>query len=96
MLEPLAEMFKSVVRKQDILLILPVYDAGGSANREINSDALLAKLEGNCKGTCLYVKDLDEAQERLLEASSKVQALVTVGARDPGLPVLARKLAQKI
>lgn len=95
MLDSLTAMFKSVVREQDVLLILPVYDAGGTANREINSDSLLAKLAGSCKGTVIGVKDLDEAEQRLREAASSVKALVTVGARDPGLPVLARRLAGK-
>lgn len=96
MLDSLAEMFKSSVRKQDVLLILPVYDAGGTANREINSEALLEKLDGKCKGKVVGVKDLDEAEKHLREVAVSVKALVTAGARDPGLPILAKKLAGKI
>jgi UDP-N-acetylmuramate--alanine ligase len=96
MLEPLAEMFKSAVREQDTLFILPVYDAGGSANRDINSGALIEKLSGSCKGTVKAVADLDEAEKQMRETASSVEALVTVGARDPGLCVLAKKLAEKI
>ena len=44
LLEPLAEMFNRTVRSQDKLLLLPVYDAGGTTDRSINSDALAAKL----------------------------------------------------
>jgi UDP-N-acetylmuramate--alanine ligase len=96
MLDSLAEMFNSSVREQDILLILPVYDAGGTANRDINSDSLIARINGFCKGKVIGVGNLEEAESLLRKVASSVKALVTVGARDPGLPVLARRLVQKI
>ncbi|MBR2938621.1 MAG: hypothetical protein IKC15_02025, partial [Kiritimatiellae bacterium] len=57
MLDALAEMFTSTIRPQDRLLVLPVYDAGGTADRSINSDALVARLGGRA----VAVSDFDEA-----------------------------------
>ena len=57
MLDALVEMFTSTIRPQDRLLVLPVYDAGGTADRSINSDALVARLGDKA----VAVGDFDEA-----------------------------------
>lgn len=90
MMEGLTEMFASVVRPCDHLLLLPVYDAGGTADRSINSDTLFNQLRTRCPVT--LVADLTEAEKRLREFAAPDTALAIFGARDPGLPVLARRL----
>jgi UDP-N-acetylmuramate-alanine ligase len=94
MLEPLAAAFRDVMRPQDALLLLPVYDAGGTADRSVNSDALAALL-AYASGAVGLVKDLKEAEDCLRARADAFGAIVTAGARDPGLPVLARRLAGK-
>ena len=94
MLEPLAAAFRGVMRPQDALVLLPVYDAGGTADRSVNSDALAALL-GDAPGTVKLVSDLEKAEEYLRARADAFGAIVTAGARDPGLPVLARRLAGK-
>ena len=94
MLEPLAAAFRDVMRPQDALVLLPVYDAGGTADRSVNSDALAALL-ADASGTVELVKDLNEAEAYLRARADAFGAIVTAGARDPGLPVLARRLAGK-
>ena len=94
MLEPLAEAFRGVMRPQDALLLLPVYDAGGTADRSVNSDALAALL-ADAPGEVALVNDLKEAEVFLRARADAFGAIVTAGARDPGLPVLARRLAGK-
>ena len=89
MMEGLAEMFNTVVRPCDRLLLLPVYDAGGTTDRSVNSDALLARL--TCPAES--VADLDAAEARIRDLARPGMAVATFGARDPGLPVLARRLA---
>lgn len=89
MLEPLAAMFNATVRPCDRLLLLPVYDAGGSADRSISSADLLSRL--TCPAEA--VADLSVAEGRLRELARPGTALVTFGARDPGLSALARRLA---
>ena len=88
MLDALAAMFAEVVRPCDRLLLLPVYDAGGTTDRSINSDALVAKGV-----RAELVPDLDAAFAWCRSHAADYAAFVTCGARDPGLPVLAKRLA---
>ena len=92
MMDGLAEMFADVIRPQDRLLLLPVYDAGGTTDRSVNSDALAARLPGRCE----LVADLDEAYGRCFEYRDACGAFVTCGARDPQLPALAKRLAEAV
>ena len=92
MMDALAEMFRGVLRPQDALVLLPVYDAGGTADRSVNSDALAARL-ADASGAVALVDDLKEAESYLRARADAFGAIVTAGARDPGLPVLARRLA---
>ena len=72
----------------------PVYDAGGTADRSVNSDALAALL-ADAQGKVVLASDLKEAETILRTHAPAVGAIVTAGARDPGLPVLARRLIQQ-
>jgi len=89
MAESLAEMFNATIRPQDRLLLLPVYDAGGTADRSINSDVLAARVPRS-----VLVKDLDEAYSWISSHKDGFAAFATCGARDPELPGLARRLAR--
>ena len=93
MLDALAEMFDATVRPCDRLLLLPVYDAGGTADRSLNSDALAARLR---PGVCELVPDLDAAYDWCLAHRHDYGAFVTCGARDPGLPALAARISSAI
>ena len=89
MLDALVEMFTSTIRPQDRLLVLPVYDAGGTADRSINSDALVARLGDKA----VAVSDFDEAYSWCRAHRGDFAAFAVCGARDPGLAPLARRLA---
>ena len=89
MLDALVEMFSSTIRPQDRLLVLPVYDAGGTADRSINSDALVARLGDKA----VAVSDFDEAYSWCRAHSGDFAAFAVCGARDPGLAPFARRLA---
>ena len=93
MLDALAQMFGETVRRNDRLLLLPVYDAGGTANRSINTGSLAALLK-NIDAS--IVPDLDAAYAEMSGAKDKFAIFGVCGARDPGLPFLARRLAQAI
>lgn len=92
MLEALAAMFRATLRPCDELLVLPVYDAGGTTDRSLNSDALVARLNAS---PVRVVEGLEDAETHLRTHAPAFGALVVAGARDPGLPVLARRLAGK-
>ena len=90
MLEPLAAMFSETLRPQDRLILLPVYDAGGTADRSVQSDALATRVPGS-----VFLQTPEEVYRLLMAQASAFGAIVTAGARDPGLPVLAGRLAGK-
>jgi UDP-N-acetylmuramate--alanine ligase len=90
MMDALAAMFDETVRPCDKLLLLPVYDAGGTTDRSVNSDALLAKL---APGRAAAVADLDAAYDWMYARRGEFDAFATCGARDPGLQLLASRLA---
>ena len=88
-----ASAFAEVVRPQDRLLLLPVYDAGGTTDRSVNSGDLARKMEAAGCAAPELVPDLDAAYGWMLAHRGEYAAFVTAGARDPGLPVLASRLA---
>ena len=90
--DALAQMFRETLRSCDLLVLPPVYDAGGTTDRSVNSDSLVNPLSGL---PVQLVRDLDEAESVLRARASAFGAMVTAGARDPGLPELARRLAGK-
>ena len=93
MMDALAAVFGEVMRPQDALLLLPVYDAGGTTDRSVNSDALLAKI---ASPRAVMVKDLDDAFSWIVAHRGSFAAFATAGARDPGLPLLAEKVADAL
>ncbi|NLB66430.1 MAG: hypothetical protein GX803_08175 [Lentisphaerae bacterium] len=92
MLEPLAEALAGACRPQDRLWLLPVYDAGGTADRSIFS-ADLARLVRE-RGVAVELVETHElvAEQMLAEARAGDTVLV-MGARDPHLPAFAREMA---
>ncbi len=99
MKDALAAMFVETIRPQDHLLLLPVYDAGGTTDRSINSDALIATVaqtNAAAGARVELVADLDAAFDWCAAHRGDFGCFVTCGARDPGLPVLARRLAHGI
>ena len=92
MMEGLVAVFARVCRPADTLLLLPVYDVGGTADRSVSSDILASQLRE--KGvTVLSVQTLEAAESLMREQAASAGVLVTFGARDPGLPRLAARLA---
>ena len=94
MLEPLADAFASVVRAQDKLWLLPVYDAGGTADRSVNSGELAARLKA--RGVAVELAaNYPELGTALLREARAGDTILTMGARDPQLPAFAREIAAR-
>ncbi len=94
MLEPLADAFASVCRPQDRLWLLPVYDAGGTADRSVNSGELAARLQA--RGVAVELAgSYGELGAALADAARAGDVILTMGARDPQLPAFAREMAAK-
>lgn len=94
MLDPLAAAFASVCRAQDKLWLLPVYDAGGTTDRSIQSDALVSKLKARGVAAAL-AENYETLGAELAREARAGDTILTMGARDPQLPVFAREMAAK-
>ena len=93
MLDDLAAMFREVIRPCDRLLLLPIYDAGGTTDRSISSEDLSARLPPE---SAVNIPTLESAERWCLEHREAFGAFVTCGARDPGLPTLADRLSHAL
>ena len=93
MMDALAAMFVETIRPQDALLLLPVYDAGGTADRSVSAGELAAKVAAGGR-RCVTVAGPDAACDWCAARRGRFGAFVTCGARDPGLPALAKRLSE--
>ena len=94
MLGDLAAMFAETLGPRDRLLLLPVYDAGGTADRSIQTDALVDALRKLGVQGVELVPDHAAAIAVLSAEAGPGDIVVTLGARDPELPETARRLAR--
>jgi UDP-N-acetylmuramate--alanine ligase len=74
------------------LFILPVYFAGGTVNIKVTSEQFVERLQA-ASVPAEFVPDYDVLEKRLLEEGFPVLGM---GARDPELPLFARRIAEKI
>jgi len=90
MLEGLTETFAVLRGGVHRVILLPVYDAGGTADRSISSESLADRLRplGVAVDTVADYPEVRECLRQLTLTSGDV--VLVMGARDPGLPHLAR------
>jgi len=94
MLEPLTDALAGVCRPNDRLWLLPVYDAGGTADRSIRSDVLATRLQD--RGIAVEVaENLDALGAAMMRKVRPGDTILVMGARDPRLPVFARDMAAR-
>ena len=92
MMDELERMFAETLRPGDSLILPPVFDAGGTASRVVQSDALCARLAA--RGVDAHFA-ADGWGEAIAIAHAKLRpgaAAVTMGARDPDLPAAALEI----
>jgi len=83
--------FRDVLRPQDHLLLAPIYDAGGTAERTIRSEDLAEPLRAqHLHATVLPTRDA--AMHELIEGAHRGDRVVVMGARDDTLPSFARDI----
>lgn len=91
MMDDLVKQLPEAARKCDMLYLLPVYDAGGTADRSINSDVLADRLAA--AGMIVeFINDTERMKRFIAKTSKSGDTIVVMGARDPHLPSLAREI----
>jgi UDP-N-acetylmuramate-alanine ligase len=92
MMNDLEDTFVRVCRAQDRLYLLPVYYAGGSADRRRDSDELVERLRQ--RGVSAeWAADYGPLEDRIRADRQAGDTILIMGARDPELPVCARRMA---
>ena len=93
--DDLADAFAAVMRPADTLVLLPVYDAGGTTDRSINSGALADAMAAR-GAKAILVSTATEAEDALIAAAAPGTVVATMGARDPDLPRMARRILRRL
>jgi len=83
--------FQSVFRENDVLYLLPIYYAGGTAQRDISSEDIIGGL-GFVSFYAEAVKDREELLIKLQTVAKKNDCILVMGARDPSLPSFVKKI----
>ncbi len=85
--------FRSTFRKNDSLYLLPIYYAGGTAQKDISSEDIIQDL-GSVPFNAQALSGRDELLTRLKADARPEDCVLLMGARDPSLPALVRKIVE--
>ncbi|HBA83163.1 MAG TPA: hypothetical protein DCZ95_03620 [Verrucomicrobia bacterium] len=95
MMEELTDAFADVCRPGDELAVLPVFYAGGTAHRAVSSQDLATRLVGRGV-SARVVDDYETLEEELAAKAAPGDVVLCMGARDPRLPLFARRLVDRL
>lgn len=93
MLDDLARAFGEAMRQRDILIGLPIFDAGGTADRSISTADLLDRVRGP---RCFAVGTRDEALQEICTLARSGDTIAVMGARDDSLTRFARAIVRAL
>ena len=89
--DELIETFGAALRPGDHLLLAPIYDAGGTANRTIRSEDIAEPVSRSGRSAKVSASR-DEALRDVIEGARRGDRVVVMGARDDTLPSYAREI----
>jgi len=85
--------FRTAFRQNDSLYLLPIYYAGGTAQKDISPEDIIQGL-GPVAFTAQALCDREELLARLKADAKPGDCVLLMGARDPSLPALVRKIVK--
>lgn len=83
--------FRTIFRQNDSLYLLPIYYAGGTAQKDISSEDIVTGL-GHVSFNAQAVNNREKLLTKLKTDAKPGDCLLVMGARDPSLPALVRKI----
>ena len=89
--DDLVAMFSEVLRSEDLLFLLPIYYAGGTAQKDISSDDIISLVKANGKAA-IVAQNRPDLIHRIKLWAKPHDAVLVMGARDPSLGSLAKQL----
>jgi UDP-N-acetylmuramate--alanine ligase len=85
--------FRTIFQERDSLYLLPVYYAGGTAQKSISSEDIINGL-GSVSFRAHAVSSRDELLIKIKSDAGPGDCIILMGARDPSLPALAKKIVK--
>jgi len=85
--------FRALFRKGDGLYLLPIYYAGGTAQKDISSQDIIDGL-GTVPFHTEAMGSRDELLARLPADAKPGDCIIVMGARDPSLPALVKRIVE--
>lgn len=85
--------FQTVFGRKDSLYILPIYYAGGTAQKDISSKDIIDALNP-ASFSAQAVDNRDELLIRLKRDAQPGDCVLVMGARDPSLPFLVKRIVE--
>jgi UDP-N-acetylmuramate--alanine ligase len=85
--------FRTIFRPRDSLYLLPIYYAGGTAQKDISSDDIIEGI-GPVAFHAKAVQNRDELLNRLTADARSGDCVLLMGARDPSLPGFVKKIVE--
>jgi len=85
--------FRTLFQERDSLYLIPIYYAGGTAQKDISSQDIIDGL-GPVPFHAEAVQDRKQLLERLSADAKQGDCIIVMGARDPSLPALVRKIIE--
>lgn len=93
--DDLVAALEQVMRPQDKMFVLPVYYAGGTAQKT-NDAQRLAETLSTRRCAAEFVEDYETLKRRLRTLMRPGDVILGMGARDPELPVFLRRLLNDV
>ena len=95
MFDDLVACFGRICQPTDRIFLMPVYYAGGTVAKQMDSDELVRKLQA--RGIpAAWVGTYDQLMEAALREVREGDVVLCMGARDPGIPQFASDLVRGI
>ena len=90
-----AKTFREIFRPDDILCMLPIYYAGGTAVKDISSRDII-ELTGKVDFKAVAVDSRDEAVDMIKKYVRKDSVVIVMGARDASLSSFVKTIANAL
>lgn len=85
--------FRTIFRQNDSLYLLPIYYAGGTAQKDISSEDIIQGL-GPVPFRAQAIQDRDELLDRLKTDARAGDCVLLMGARDPSLSAFVKRIVE--
>jgi UDP-N-acetylmuramate--alanine ligase len=90
----LKELLPRLLRPQDRFCYAEIFYTGGTVAKDVSSRALAGDLPAEMR--CGYARDHDAVRQWALSEAQAGDTVLIMGARDPDLPRLARKVFESL